>query len=87
MIVSRECETIMNKLMAILFSFGTLAGFGLSTKTSFQVQDQTSHGEPIGKPYTVCITDSNRAFYTVFGAACMAASLYFVARIRRDDAR
>ncbi len=77
----------MNKLMAILFLLGALAGFGLSVGTSYQVQDQTARGTPVGKPRTVYIKGSDRAFYGIFGAVCMAASLYFIAGIRRSGLR
>lgn len=76
----------MNKLMAMLFLFGAIAGFGLSVRTaSYQVQDQTPHGSPVGEPRTAYVTKNDRAFYVAFGAANMAASLYFVARIRREE--
>lgn len=75
----------MNKLMAILFLLGALAGFGLSVGTSYQVQDQTSTGSPVGQPRTVYIKGRDRIFYIAFGVACMAAGLYFIARIRREE--
>jgi hypothetical protein len=77
----------MNKLLAILFLIGALAGFGLSVGTSYQVQDQNYYGSPVGKPRTAYITSGDRVFYVAFGVICMAAGLYFVARIRREDSR
>jgi hypothetical protein len=77
----------MNKLMAILFFLGALGGFGLSTRTSYQVQDQTRYGSPVGEPRTVYVKSGDRAFFVAFGVVCMVASLYFVAKIRRDDLR
>lgn len=77
----------MNKLMAILFLLGALASFGLSVGTSYQVQDQTYYGSPVGEPRTVCIKKSDRIFYVILGAGCMAAGLYFIARVRREDSR
>jgi hypothetical protein len=71
----------MNKLMAILFLCGVLAGLGLSVGTSYRVQDQTPYGAPAEKPLTVY----DRVFFLTFAAVCMAACLYFVARVRRED--
>jgi hypothetical protein len=73
----------MNKILAMLFLLGAIACFGLSVGTSYQVQDQTRFGTPTGEPRTVYIKSSDRAFFTVFGAGCMAASLYFIAKTRR----
>ena len=75
----------MNKLMAILFLLGALAAFGLSQRSSYQVQDQTRYGAPVGEPRTVSIGSGDRAFFIVLGAACLAGGLYFVAKLRRDD--
>lgn len=77
----------MNKLMAILFLLGAMAGFGLSAGTSYQVQDQDHLGFPVGKPRTVYIGRGDRIFYVAFGAACMIAGLYFVSQIRKQDGR
>ena len=77
----------MNKLLAILLLLGAFAGYSLSTDTSYQVQDQTRFGQPVGKPRTVYIGNGDRVFYIAFGAVCLAGSLYFIAKIRRDDAR
>lgn len=75
----------MNKLMAMLFLLGAFGGFGLATSTSYQVQDQTPHGAPVGQPRTVYVKSSDRAVFIVFDSVCMAGSLYFLAKIRRDD--
>jgi hypothetical protein len=77
----------MNKLLAILFLLGALGCFGLAVGTTYQVQDHTYYGTPVGEPRTVEIRRSDRIFYVAFGAACMAAGLYFIARIRRQDSR
>ncbi len=77
----------MNKLLAILLLLGAIAGFGLSTRTSYQIQDLTPRGAPVGEPRTVYPSSGDKAFYVIFGAACMAGSLYFIARIRREDSR
>ena len=77
----------MNKLLAIFLLFGAIAGFGLSTQNSYEVQDQTRFGTPVGKPRTVYINSGDRVFYVAFATVCMVACLYFVARIRRNDLR
>jgi hypothetical protein len=76
----------MNKLLAMFFVLGALACFGLSVGTSYQVQDQTRTGAPVGEPRTVYIKSRDRLFYVAFGGACMAAGLYFITQIRREDA-
>jgi hypothetical protein len=77
----------MNKLLAILFLLGTIAGFGLAMRNSYQVQDQSIHGAPIGQPRTVYVGKADRIFYVGFGFANMLASLYFIARVRQSDLR
>ena len=77
----------MNKLLAILFLLGAIGGFGLSQRDDFQTQNQTRTGVPVGEVRTVQVTRIDRAGYVVFGVVCMAACLYFVARIRREDLR
>ncbi len=77
----------MNKLMAILFLLGAIGGFGLSTRTSYQVQRQTYYGTPVGEPRTVAVSAGTRVFYVAFGVVCTAACLYFVGRIRYEDSR
>jgi hypothetical protein len=77
----------MNKLMAILFLFGAIGGFGLSQRDSFQTQDHTWTGAPVGEPRKVQITRGDRVGYIGLGVVCMVGCLYFVARIRRDDLR
>jgi hypothetical protein len=75
----------MNKLLAILFLLGALGAFGLSQRDSYQVQDQSRYGTPVGEVRTVYVTRSERVFLIVVGAACMAGCLYFLAKVRRDD--
>ena len=76
----------MNKLMAILFLIGALGAFGLSQRTRYEVQDKDSHGFPVSAPRTVSVSGSDRTFLIVLGATFMVGGLYFVARMRRDDA-
>ncbi len=73
--------------MAILFLLGTIAGFGLSVGTTYQVQDQTPWGSPVGEPRKVVTRSGDRIFFGAFGTVCMAGCLYFVAKIRREDTR
>ena len=73
--------------MAILFLLGAICGFGLSQQDSFQSQEHTRTGTPVGEVPPVHITQTDRVFYVAFGVVCMVACLYFVARIRRDDLR
>ena len=75
----------MNKLLAILMLLGAIGGFGLSTRTSYQFQGENRYGAPLGEPGTVYITSGDRIFYVVFGALCMAGSLYFIVRIRLEE--
>ena len=77
----------MNKLLAILFFLGAIAGFGLSQRDSFQIQSQTRTGAPVGELRTVQITPGDRVGYIALGVICMVGCLYFVMRIRRDDLR
>ena len=74
----------MNKLMAILFLLGAIGGFGMSQRDSFLSQPTGKWG-PVGKPYTVQTTRVDKIGFFTLGTGCMAACLYFVARIRRDD--
>ena len=76
--------THINKLMALLFLLGALGAFGLSQRTSYQVQDKSWTGGPVGEPRTTYVRAGDRVYFIVAGAGCMAACLYFVARIRRD---
>ena len=77
----------MNKLMALLFLLGALGAFALSERTSYEVQNQSRFGSPVGEPRTVYVSTGQRAFLRVLGAGLMAGCLYFVARIRREDAQ
>jgi hypothetical protein len=77
----------MNKLMAMLFLLGALAGFGLSQSGTYTVQDQTAHGAPASEPRTVYVKNGDRVFFIAFGAVSMAGCLYFVAKIRQEDLR
>jgi hypothetical protein len=77
----------MNKLMAILFLLGALGSFGMSQRDSFQAQDHSRSGAPVGEVRTVQVTRGDRVAYIAFGIACAAACVYFIARIRRDDLR
>ena len=77
----------MNKVMALLLLFGAVGEFGLSTKTSYEVQDKTYYGTPVGEPRKVYVSGASRAFHVAFGICCSIGCLYFVARIRRDDLR
>jgi hypothetical protein len=77
----------MNKLMAILFALGAIGFFGMSQRDSYQAQDQTRYGTPVGEVRTVQITRGHRIGYIVFGAASTAGFLYFLSRIRRNDLR
>ena len=77
----------MNKLMAIFFLLGALGGFGMAQRGSFQSHRATPTGAPTGETRTVYVTRSDRIAYTALGVACMIGSLYFIARIRRDDLR
>ena len=77
----------MNKLMAILFFFGAIGGFGLSQRDSYRTQNQTKGGAPVGEIRTVHITPGDKIGYVACGAVCMAACLYFVTRIGRDASR
>ena len=87
MIYRHDGERHMNKLMAILFLFGAIGGFGLSQRDSFQTQSHTSMGAPVGEPRSVQITRGDRAGYIAFGVVCMVGCLYFVVRIRCNDLR
>jgi hypothetical protein len=73
--------------MAILFLLGAIGGFGLSQRDSFQTQDHSYTGAPVGQPRTVQISRGDRVGYVAIGVVCIAASLYFAFRIRRDDLR
>jgi hypothetical protein len=77
----------MNKFMAILFAIGAIGGFGLSQRDSFQTQDVSWFGNPVGEVRTVYITRASRNGYITVGTVCMVACLYFISRIRRDDLR
>jgi hypothetical protein len=77
----------MNKLMALLFAMGAIGGFGLSQRDSFESQNVGRYGAPVGEVRTVFISRTARIGCIVFGTGCMAACLYFVARIRRQDLR
>ena len=77
----------MNKLLAMLFLFGAIGSFALSQQFSFETQSQGLYGTPVGEVRTVYITPSDRIGYTISGAVCLAVSLFFIARIRRDDTR
>lgn len=77
----------MNRLMAILLLLGALGAFGLSLRTSMEVQDQTPHGAPVGEVRTVYLTKGDRTAYVATGLECLVAGFYFVAQIRRDDLR
>jgi hypothetical protein len=77
----------MNKLMAMLFLLGALGGFGLSQRDSFQTQNTTRFGTPVGEVRTVEITRGDRVGYIAIGVVCMVGCLYFIVRIRRDDLR
>jgi len=77
----------MNKLMAILFLFGAIGGFGLSQRDSFQTWSSSLFGFPVGDVRTVEVTRADRIGYITFGVVCMAGCLYFIARIRRNDHR
>jgi hypothetical protein len=50
----------MNKLLALLFLLGALGAFGLSQRVSYQVQDHTYTGAPVGEPRTVYIRAGDR---------------------------
>jgi hypothetical protein len=77
----------MNKFLAIMFALGAIGFFGLSQRDSYQTQDHTKYGSPVGEVRTVQITRGDRIGYIVFGAASMVACLYFFSRIRRGDLR
>ncbi len=82
-----KIRTRMNKLMAILFALGALAGFGLSQSDRYNTRNQTTFGTPVGPERTVYLTRRDRIAYTAFGISCAIGCLYFIARIRRDDLR
>jgi hypothetical protein len=75
----------INKLLALFFLLGAIGAFGLSQRTSYQVQDHSYYGTPVGEPRTVYIRAGDRVYYMLVGVACMAGSLYFVAKVRRND--
>ena len=77
----------MNKVMAILFLLGGIGFLGLSKKDSYQVQDHTPRGAPVGVPRNVQLQPGDRTFYQISGVVCVAAGIYFVMLIRRDDIR
>jgi hypothetical protein len=77
----------MNKLMAIFFLLGAIGGVGLSQRDTFQTQNRSYYGIPVGEERTVQITRVDRVGYMAFGIVCMVACLFFVARARRDDLR
>jgi hypothetical protein len=77
----------MNKFIALLLLLGAIGGFGLSAKTSYDVQDTTFTGAPVGEPRKVYVSRGSRIFYVAFGVCCSIGFLYFVARVRRDDLR
>jgi hypothetical protein len=76
----------MNKLMAILLLLGAIGGFGMSQQGSFQTQSHTWTGAPVGEPRIVQQRRAERAGYFAFGLLCMIGCIYFIARIRNDDA-
>jgi hypothetical protein len=76
----------MNKLLAILFLLGAIGGFGMSQRTAYRVQEQTRYGAPIGEPVTVPVEHGDKIFFVAFGVACMIGGLYFLAKIRQEDA-
>jgi hypothetical protein len=77
----------MNKLLAMLFLLGAIAGFGLSQRNTYQVQETTPHGAPVGEPRTVTVGHWDKVFFVAFGTASTAACLFFVAKMRQEDLR
>ena len=75
----------MNKLLAILFFFGAVAGVGLSQRESVQTRSRTYTGAPGGDVRTVRLTRTDRVGYLAFGIVCTVACLYFMGQIRRDN--
>jgi hypothetical protein len=75
----------MNKLMAILFLFGALGGFGMSQRDSFRTQAVSGRGGAVGPVYTVQVTKAEKIGFFGLGTGCMVACLYFIARTRHDD--
>lgn len=75
----------INKLLAMLLLLGAIGAFGLSQRTSYEVQQQGWLGAPVGEPRTIYVSRGDRVGFIAAGAVCMAGCLYFVARIRRDD--
>lgn len=75
----------MNKLMAILFFFGALGGFGMSQRDTFRSQALSGRGKPAGPVYTVPVTRTEKIGFFALGGGCMTACLYFIARMRQND--
>lgn len=77
----------INSLMAIFFLFGAIGSFGLSQRASYQVQDQGWMGAPTGEPRAVYIKQGDRIGFVAVGISCTVASLYFLAKTRRNGLR
>ena len=75
----------MNKLMAILFLLGAIAGFGMSQRSSYWVQPQDGRGNPVGEPRMAYVRSGDKIFFISFGAVCMVGCLYCLARTRKED--
>jgi len=77
----------VNKLICIMLLLGALGSFGLSLRTSFQTQDHSYFGSPVGEERTVQISSVDKAAYVTLGVVFMVGFLYFLARMRREDLR
>ena len=77
----------MNKLLAIMLGAGALGAFTLSQRDSFQSQPVSRYGFPTGPVHTVYNHRIEKIAFAAVGTVCMAASLYFIVRLRNDDLR
>ncbi|MEY2465514.1 MAG: hypothetical protein QOD03_35 [Verrucomicrobiota bacterium] len=74
----------VNKLLAIFLLVGALGSFGLSQRESYQSQEHTARGGPIGQPRTVYITQGEKVGYISFGILFMFGGIYFATKALRD---
>lgn len=77
--------TRINRLFALLLLLGAVGAFGLSLRRSYEVQDQTPRGAPVGPVRTVYVGKRERSFFIAIGLASLIGSAYFITRTRDGD--
>ena len=73
----------MNKILALLLLFGAIGGFGLSARRSYQVQDQSRYGAPVGPVRTAYVGEGDRIFFILFGLVCLVGSGCLIVSTRK----